>query len=110
MTYGEQRCNYHLQVYLFYRQRKKKTSSILLKSSVRCRKPGPGVRHALWTEVVKKILKIDRSFLETYGSAFLLVRPVPSVSRRFPLAKFQKAPPNRELEPPPGGREARAKG
>ena len=38
----------------------KKTSSILLKSSVRCRKPGPGVRHALWTEVVKKILKIDR--------------------------------------------------
>ncbi len=60
MTYGEQRCNYHLQVYLFYRQRKKKTSSILLKSSVRCRKPGPGVRHALWTEVVKKILKIVR--------------------------------------------------
>ena len=60
MTYGEQRCNYHLQVYLFYRQRKKKTSSILLKSSVRCRKPGPGVRHALWTEVVKKILKIGR--------------------------------------------------
>ena len=45
---------------LFYRQRKKKTSSILLKSSVRCRKPGPGVRHALWTEVVKKILKIGR--------------------------------------------------
>jgi hypothetical protein len=38
----------------------KKTSSILLKSSVRCRKPGPGVRHALWTEVVKKILKIGR--------------------------------------------------
>jgi len=64
MTYGEQRCNYHLQVYLFYRQRKKKTSSILLKSSVRCRKPGPGVRHALWTEVVKKILKIGRSLLK----------------------------------------------
>jgi len=38
----------------------KKTSSILLKSSVRCRKPGPGVRHALWREVVKKILKIGR--------------------------------------------------
>ena len=38
---------------------KEKTSSILLKSSVRCRKPGPEVRHALWTEVVKKILKID---------------------------------------------------
>jgi hypothetical protein len=62
---GEQRCNYHLQVYLFYRQRKKKTSSILLKSSVRCRKPGPGVRHALWTEVVKKILKIGRLMRQT---------------------------------------------
>src|SRR6266566_303950 len=60
MTYGEQRCNDHLQVYLFYQLRREKTSPILLKSSVRCRKPGPGVWHALWTEVVKKILKIDR--------------------------------------------------
>jgi hypothetical protein len=24
MTYGEQRCNYHLQVYLFYRLRREK--------------------------------------------------------------------------------------
>jgi hypothetical protein len=38
----------------------KKTSSILLKTSVRGLKPGPGARHALWTEVVKKILKIGR--------------------------------------------------
>ncbi len=38
---------------------RKKTSSILLKSSVRCRKPGLGVRHVLWAEVVKKLLKID---------------------------------------------------
>src|SRR5260221_13575593 len=102
MTYGEQRCNYHLQVYLFYRQRKKKTSSILLKSSVGCRKPGPGVRHALWTEGVKKILKIDRSVLETYCSAFLLVRPVTSVSVRFSLAKSQKSSHNQNLKTSPG--------
>jgi hypothetical protein len=42
MTYGEQRCNYHLQVYLFYQQRKKKTSSILLKSSPPLPKAWPG--------------------------------------------------------------------
>jgi hypothetical protein len=49
---------------------KEKTSSILLKSSVRGLKPGPEMRHALWTEAEKKILKIDR-FLAHLAQLFL---------------------------------------
>lgn len=52
--------SHYLLVYLFYQQRKKKTTPILLKSSVCCRTPNLGVQDTLWTEVVKKMLKIDR--------------------------------------------------
>ena len=48
-------------IHLFYRLRREKNFFDLAHILGPLRDPpGPGVRHALWTEGVKKILKIDR--------------------------------------------------